>query len=129
MHGKHHHHWGKPHHWSMEHWRGHRMGWGYNRPRFMPFMALPFLFFMGFLFFGAIKFLWPLLLIGLVIFGVKMMMQRGSFGDPRDWEQRWHEWEGKRKRDWDTDDKRKNDDDDDRPQYRRTADGDIVQIV
>ena len=105
------------------HYRHH--GWHGPRPFMGFFFFIPVLMM---LFFGFVllKFLWPLLLIGI---GIALFSRsrrgdwgRGGFGPRRgDWGQDWHE---KFKNEWD--DKPKHDDD---HRYTRTADGDWVEIV
>jgi hypothetical protein len=71
-----------------------------------------------------LKFLWPLLLIGLGFMLLKGMT--GGFGSHGgEWGRQQHDWHIKHKNDWD--DKPKNDDDDRR--YTRTENGDWVEIV
>lgn len=121
---RHHHGWGRG-------WGGPPMMRGWHGPRhFGPFgffMILPGLFLMGFLFFGLMKFLWPLLAIGLIVLGLKMVMGGGP--------SRWNRdnrggWDGsKRKNDWqDWDEKSKRKNSDDR-RYSQTEDGEWVEIV
>jgi|GEM_PF-2048002 len=128
-----------PPHAAMQHYgHGYRGGW--VRPPFgfiLPMIVL------GFLFFGALKFLWPLLLFGLVFMFVRGAM-RGGWGHGgwgRDWGKQWgKDWgrgwhsEGKHwhpgRWGWDADTekpKRKNDDDDeddDKPK----RDGDTLYV-
>jgi hypothetical protein len=86
----------------MRGWHHHKMGWHHRGPS--PFVVLPLLIIGGFLFFNLLKFLWPLLLIGLIVFMVKGM-KRG-WGDPARWERMQQDWRG-----WYQDgEKRKNDD-------------------
>lgn len=99
---------------GMNHWGGRR---GFYGPR--PFFFLPMLVIGFFLFFGLLKVLWPLLLIGLGIAVFRM----ASKGRPRRWESgRWGE---KPKRDWDEKPKR----DSDERRFVRTADGEEVEII
>jgi hypothetical protein len=109
---------------------GHHGGFGF-------FWMFPMLLLMGFLFFGLLKFFWPLLLIGLIFAAIKFGKHGGhgwKHGDwsqqwkHKDWAEKWQHYEG----DW----KRKNDDlihvekpkREDR-RFTRTADGDIVEII
>jgi hypothetical protein len=93
MHG--HHHMGGWHH------HRHHMGWHHRGPS--PLFMLPLLFIGAFMFFGLLKFLWPLLLIGLIVMVVKG--SKHNWGDPARWERMRDEWRG-----WYQDgEKRKND--------------------
>ncbi|MBZ0279748.1 MAG: hypothetical protein K8L97_03340 [Anaerolineae bacterium] len=112
---------------------GHGHGWGgrhhHHRGFHGGFFVLPGLLLMGFLFFGLLKFLWPLLLIGFLfaMFNGFMRggMHRRNWG--ADWQEKW-------KREW-GDEKFKNEEkakrgyDDDAPRFTRTADGDWVEII
>jgi hypothetical protein len=94
-----------------------RGGWG-GHPRGGFVFIFPLLF-MAFLFFTLLKFLWPLFLVGLVIFLVRrgMGMGRGGWGTGA-WSQQQSEGWGHGRWGWDGDadkPKRKNDEDDDKP--------------
>ena len=108
-------------------------GYGWRGPR--PFMMFPFapLFILpvlGLLFVGffLLKFLWPLLLIGI---GIALFKGwgRGGFGSGHHghWENRWHDWHEKHKNDWDNEEKPKRDSDE--PRFAQTASGEWVEIV
>src|SRR6185369_3516686 len=83
------------------------------------FFFIPVLLLAGFVFFGLFKFLFPLIVIGVVIAVVSAKM-RGGFGHGgwegrgrEFWNQRWNwenEWSEKRKHDWMGDEKPKRDD-------------------
>jgi hypothetical protein len=103
--------------YGMRGYRYHRHGWRGPRPFMGFFFIIPVLL-MLFIAFTLLKFLWPLLLIGLGI----AFLSRRSRGRWGQWDSDWHE---KSKHDWD--DKPKQDSDDRR--YTRTADGDWVEIV
>jgi hypothetical protein len=100
-----------------------RGGWGGG------FFFLPGLFLLGLLFFGVLKFLWPLLLLMFIAAPFFWMMRGMKHGG---WERRWeggdwkfkNEWGDKPKNDWQ--EKPKNDDE---PRYARTADGKWVEII
>src|SRR5512134_3270746 len=110
---------------------GHHHGGGYHSHRggfpFFPFFFPLGLIFVGIILFTVLKFLWPLLLVGLVVafFSGAFRGRRhgrwgrgwGHHGRPHGqwghggWGHGWHgDWE-KHKRDWD---KRKNDGDDEK---------------
>ncbi len=103
----------------------HRHGWGGG------FFFLPGLLLMGFLFFGLLKFLWPLLVIGLLVAFVSGGMRRGFGGYRRewrgDWSERWNRgWDGeKRKNDFDEYEKPKREE----RRYTRTIDGEEIEII
>jgi hypothetical protein len=100
---------------GMHHWGGWR---GFYRPA--PFFFLPMLIIGFFLFFGLLKFLWPLLLIGLGIALFRMAFK----GDPRRWKS--GQWgDNKPKRGWEEKPKR----DVDERRFIRTADGEDVEII
>lgn len=111
-------------------------GYGWRGPR--PFMFFPFgllilpVLAIAFVGLFMLKFLWPLLLIGLGIALFKGWGRghggfgpRHGFGHGRGgWEERWNE---KYKNDWDSEEKPKRDSDE--PRFTRTADGEWVEIV
>src|SRR5689334_14998994 len=116
---------------------GYRSGWG-RGPH--PFFFFPMLLLAGFVFFGLFKFFLPLIALGLVFMGVKMLMRggRGGWGrwegrGPEFWNQSWNwenRWHDKRKHDWMSDEKPKHDDDNaDMPRYTRAPNGDWVEII
>jgi hypothetical protein len=115
--------------------------WGYHGYRVGKFhhhhwggglFFLPGLLLMGVLAFVLLKFLWPVLLIGLLIAAFRWM-KHGGHG-PRRWdsgEHDWSEWAEQWKRDWD--DKRKRSDyvsgEKPKRRYSQTEDGEWVEIV
>jgi len=122
--------------WNNEDWG--RRGRGYHRGPHGLFF-IPFLLLAGFVFFGLFKFLFPLIVIGVVIAVVSAKM-RGGWGGHGGWEgrgrefwnQRWNwenQWDGKRKHDWMHDEKPKRDDSGDEPRYTRAPNGDWVEII
>ena len=121
--------WQGHHHGWGHHWGGQPMMRGWHRPpHFAPFgffMFLPGLFLLGFLFFGLLKFLWPLLAIGLIVMGVKMVMGGGAAPRGRG---DWREWQAKRKNDWNGWDEKPKRNGDER-RYSQTEDGEWVEIV
>ncbi len=119
MHGKYGHHG----------WHQHpfHRGWHGRGPRGLFFLPLMFLGF--FLFFNVLKFVWPLLLIGLVIMAFKFMSHNGRWNwnreQWRDWSDQWkRDWDDKPKNDWDN--KPKNDDE---PRTFRRINGQDVEII
>ncbi len=99
-------------------------GYGWHRPRpFMFIFPVMLLLFFGFV---MLKFLWPLLLIGIGIALFKRS-RGGDWGHSGEWGRgQWgQDWHEKFKNE--LDDKPKHDDDDRR--YTQTADGDWVEIV
>jgi hypothetical protein len=124
---------------------GYRGEWGHHRPH-PAFFILPMLL-MGFLFFTALKFLWPVLLVGLVFMFMRKSIMRGgmrhgNWGGRGGWHggmgQQWgghgrHFGQGMRGHHghwgWDSDEekpKRKNDDDQDDDKPKR--DGNTLYV-
>lgn len=114
------------HHHHHHGWGGHhRHGWGGG------FFFLPLLL-VGFVFFTMLKFLWPLLLIGILVALFSRGMRHGNHGP---WGRGWgSDWGDKWKNEWDSE-KRKNDFNGEKPKhdddrcFTRTADGDWVEII
>lgn len=114
-------------------------GWG-RGPH--PMFLFPMMLLAGFVFFGLFKFLFPLILLGLVFMGVRALLH-GGFGGrnqwrrfegqrPEFWNHRWNwenQWSEKRKHDESDDDKPKRGGENDSPRYARTANGDWVEII
>ncbi len=117
-----------------------RRGRGHHGPH--GFFFIPVILLAGFVFFGLFKFLFPLIVIGVVIAVVSAKM-RGGFGGRGGWgnwegrgrefwNQRWNwenDWSEKRKHDWMSDEKPKRDDSGDEPRYTRAPNGDWVEII
>lgn len=110
-------------------WGRHGQHWGYS------VWLLPLLLLMGLVFFGAVKFFWPLLVIGLILTAIRF--KHGHGWKHGEWQRHWKHMDWSEKwREYEDSGKRKNDDlirvekpKREERRFTRTADGDIVEII